>query len=262
MSTESANESAPGWNAARYLRFAAARQRPAVELLARVPERPFASILDLGCGPGNVTQLLAERWPTAAITGVDASPDMLAAARRTVPAARFVAADLNAWAPDDRHELIFSNAALHWLPDHPALFARLVSWLVPGGVLAVQMPDNFAAPSHQSIRELAAEPPYAEILGEARMGATLTPAAYHALLTAAGAQVDLWTVEYYQALSGDAPVLDWLRGTTLVPFLDRLGERREAFLAELALRLDAAYPRAVDGTVLFPFRRLFLVARC
>ena len=249
------------WEPDRYLQFADERLRPAQDLLARVPLAAPARVADLGCGPGNVTALLAQRWPRAELIGIDASTAMLDRARRALPEARFEQADIRHWTPAEAPDLIFSNAALHWLDDHPALFPRLLSLLAPGGVLAVQMPGNFDAPSHRLIRELAASPAWADRLAGARMGAVLEMPDYHRFLAPHCARLNLWETIYWQPLSGPAPVLDWLRGTTLLPYLAALSTAEQArLLAELAPRLAEAYPPDASGTTLFPFRRIFLVA--
>ena len=249
------------WEPDRYLQFADERLRPAQDLLARVPLAAPARVADLGCGPGNVTALLAQRWPRAELIGIDASAAMLDRARRALPEARFEQADIRHWTPAEAPDLIFSNAALHWLDDHPALFPRLLSLLAPGGVLAVQMPGNFDAPSHRLIRELAASPAWADRLAGARMGAVLGMPDYHRFLAPHCARLNLWETIYWQPLSGPAPVLDWLRGTTLLPYLAALSTDDQArLLAELAPRLAEAYPPDASGTTLFPFRRIFLVA--
>ena len=249
------------WEPDRYLQFADERLRPAQDLLARVPLAAPARVADLGCGPGNVTALLAQRWPRAELIGIDASAAMLDRARRALPEARFEQADIRHWTPAEAPDLIFSNAALHWLDDHPALFPRLLSLLAPGGVLAVQMPGNFDAPSHRLIRELAASPAWADRLAGARMGAVLDMPDYHRFLAPHCARLSLWETIYWQPLSGPAPVLDWLRGTTLLPYLAALSTDDQAcLLAELAPRLAEAYPPDASGTTLFPFRRIFLVA--
>jgi trans-aconitate 2-methyltransferase len=249
------------WDVTSYLDFGDQRLRPAVDLIARIPLREPATVLDLGCGPGGVTRLLRERWPQAEISGIDSSAAMLEKARELLPDVRWIDADLAEFAPAAGCDLVFSNAALHWLPQHDRLFARICSWLRPGGVLAVQMPDNFAAPSHRLIRELAARAEFAACLDGVRMGAVESPARYAEILGRAGGQVDLWCSEYLHLLQGERPVLDWLRGTTLVPYLDRLGPAAGRFLDALGPELIRAYPRGPDGATLFPFRRLFLVAR-
>ena len=249
------------WEPERYLQFADERLRPAQDLLARIPLPAPARVVDLGCGPGNVTKLIAGRWPQAQITGVDSSEAMLERARLALLEARFELADIGQWTPADAPDLIFSNAALHWLPEHPALFPRLLGQLAPGGVLAVQMPGNFDAPSHRLIRDLAATPAWAEALAGARMGAVLGMPDYYRILAPHCRRLSLWESIYWQSLSGPAPVLDWLRGTTLLPYLALLtAEAQAQFLAELAPQLAEAYPSNAAGTTLFPFRRIFLVA--
>ncbi|MBL8454051.1 MAG: trans-aconitate 2-methyltransferase, partial [Zoogloea sp.] len=166
------------------------------------------------------------------------------------------------WEPEETLDLLFSNAALHWVGDHESLFPRLVDALFPGGVLAVQMPGNFEAPSHRLIRELAAAPEWAERIGPARMGAVLGMADYHRLLSPLCTRLSLWETTYWQGMNGPSPVLDWLRGTTLVPYLAPLDEQGQAdLLAQLGERLAVAYPPDTHGTTLFPFRRIFIVAQ-
>lgn len=250
------------WNPDRYLQFSDERLRPALDLLARIPAISPARIADLGCGAGNVTRLLAQRWPDARLTGVDSAPAMLERAREALPSTHFESADIAHWTPSGGPvDLLFSNAALHWLDDHPTLLPRLLGQLTAGGVLAVQMPGNFDAPSHRLIRDLAASPAWAARIGTARMGAVLGMADYHHLLAPHCHQLTLWETTYWQPLSGDRPVLDWLRGTTLLPYLAPLDAAgQDDFIAQLAPRLATAYPADANGLTLFPFRRIFLLA--
>ena len=257
------------WQPAQYLQFAGERVRPALDLLARVPlDRP-RTIVDLGCGAGNVTKILGERWPDARITGVDSSPEMLAAARAAAPAdSRYtlVAADLAQWQPDAPVDLVYSNAALHWLPDHAALFARVSAMVAGGGVLAVQMPDNFRTPSHTSIAALARSERWRAKLGSLVREAPVAGAAdYFGWLSPLMAGVDIWLTEYLHVLpprkDGEHPVAAWTKGTWLVPFLAALDDAERAeFLREYTRELAVAYPVRNDGSTLFPFRRLFIVA--
>jgi trans-aconitate 2-methyltransferase len=257
------------WNPAQYLEFADARLRPALDLLARIRlERP-QTIVDLGCGTGNVTRLLAGRWPQARVVGIDSSPAMLEEARAATPDAprcTFVAADLAQWQPDAPVDLVYSNAALHWLPDHAAVFARVAAMVAPQGVLAVQMPDNFRAPSHTLIRAIARSDRWRGRLGGiVREPPVAAPVDYFAWLAAWMATIDIWRTEYLQVLErrkdGEHPVAAWTKGTWLVPFLEALGEPdRAGFLREYMDRLAADYPPRDDGRTLFPFRRLFIVA--
>ena len=250
------------WNPAQYLRFADARLRPALDLLARFGDLEPRRIVDLGCGTGNVTRLLAERWPAAAIVGIDRDAAMLARAGSIPSAIDWQRADIAGWRAGVDPDLLFSNAVLHWLPDHDRLLPELVGQLSPDGVLAVQMPANFAEPDHRILRQLAGEPPWRDALGAVRMGSILPPADYQQLLLPLCRQLDLWETTYWHVLSGEDPIVEWMKGTTLLPFLERLdGSNAERFLAAYREQLAAVHPRSPDGTTLFPFKRLFFVAR-
>jgi trans-aconitate 2-methyltransferase len=250
------------WHPDRYLAFGDERTRPAVDLLARVPLAEPTRIADLGCGPGNSTRLLCERWPEADVLGIDNSAAMLAKAEGSGIRARWLQADIAAWTPDPPFDLLFSNAALHWLPDHASLLPRLLGHLRPGGVLAVQMPRNFAAPSHTLLREVAKVGPWAESLARHLADEPVAaPEWYHDLLAPLAAAADIWQTEYLHVLDGDDPVLNWVRGTALRPVITALSaEEQVRFEAAYAQRLRTAYPRRPDGRTLFPFRRLFIVA--
>ncbi len=251
------------WDPERYLGFEAERLRPALDLLARIPLESPASVYDLGCGTGNVTGLLAGRWGRARVTGVDSSSEMLATARSGQSGEiEWVEADLTLWTPPPNSDLIFSNAALHWLDRHDELFPRLFGRLKPGGVLAVGMPANFSSPSHALMGETALSGPWRERLEPLlRPGAVAEPEGYAGILTPLASGLDIWRTEYHHFLEGEDPVLDWLRGTALRPLLNALkdGERDE-FLSLLSAGLRNAYPRRDDGVTVFPFRRLFIVA--
>jgi trans-aconitate 2-methyltransferase len=251
------------WDPQRYLSFGDQRTRSALDLLARVPSTNAARIADLGCGPGNSTALLVERWPEAAIVGVDNSPAMLAQARASGVRATWLEADIAAWTPDRPLDLIYSNAALHWLDDHALLLPRLMGELRAAGVLAVQMPRNLAAPSHALLRETAASGRWADRLaGTLDRQAVATPAWYYDLLAPLAQGLDIWETEYLHVLEGDDPVLRWTRGTALRPLMQALdAEQFAAFEAAYGARLRAAYPRRADGRTPFPFRRLFIVAQ-
>lgn len=251
------------WNPALYARFADERARPIVDLLARVPLDAPKTVVDLGCGAGASTAPLLDRFPQASVLGLDTSSAMLAKARDAVPGARFVEADAATWEPDAPVDLIFSNAALQWLPDHAALLPRLMSRLAPGGVLAVQMPDNLDEPSHASMRKIAAEPPFAEILREAaaaRAPLLSFEATYDALAPLAET-IEIWRTTYVHPLAGPGKIVEMLSSTGLRPFLDPLDEpARETFLARHLAALTVAYPPTRDGRVLFRFPRRFFVA--
>lgn len=250
------------WNPEAYGRFADLRLRPALDLLARVGSLPEGAIVDLGCGSGSVGAALAHRFPGQPIEGVDASPAMLAKARPSGHYSTLTQADISAWTPHAPPVLIFSNAALHWLPDHEALVARLAALLARGGVLAVQMPRQFGAPSHRFLRDFAAEmfPDRFNLSGwAAPVG---TPVEYQRMLTPLG-RAQVWETDYVQRLDpveDGHPVRRFTEATAMRPFLDRLsaGEAR-MFVARYEAALAVAYPVEADGSVLFPFRRLFFV---
>jgi trans-aconitate 2-methyltransferase len=229
-----------------------------------VPLAAPARIADLGCGPGNVTAILRTRWPGASVTGVDASSPMLERARAAAPDIDWQLADLGRWAPGEPVDLLFSNAALHWLDDHASLFPRLVSLVAPGGALAVQMPRNFSEPSHTSIYETAREGPWRTRLEPLiRPEPTRSPEYYWDLLASRVRSLDVWETVYQQALDGDNPVADFVRGSWLGPFLEALAPgERAVFEQSYRDRVRRAYPRRADGRTLFPFRRLFIVASC
>ncbi len=250
------------WDPGQYLAFADLRLRPALDLLARVPVESPATVVDLGCGPGNVTRILKQRWPDAAITGIDGSPEMLAAARKEDPAIDWREADIAAWRPEAPVDVLYSNAALHWLDGHDALFPRLLEMVARGGALAVQMPRNPDAPFQALMTEVAQDGPWWDILAPLlRPDPVAGPGFYYDLLRRHAAHVELWETTYSQVLSGDNPVLDWVKGSRLRPLLAALEEpERSEFEAAYAARLPAAYPKLADGDTLLPFRRLFLVA--
>jgi trans-aconitate 2-methyltransferase len=253
----------PTWDPNQYLKFSDHRVRPALDLIAQIPLEAPRAIYDLGCGPGNITRLLAERWPGAMVTGVDSSPDMLAKARREAPGVAFQLADLAHWSPPAPADLLFSNATLHWLDDHAALLPRLIAQLARGGVLAVQIPRNHQSPSHTLIDVAAADGPWRTRLAQVRAvyGSVLAPDEYYRILAPIVRRVDIWESDYLHPLEGDNPVVEWIKGTALRPYLDALEEpERGGFLAAYAKRIRAAYPMQPDGRTLLPFRRLFFVA--
>lgn len=250
------------WDAAQYLKFAQPRLRPALELLARVDLPAPGVVYDLGCGTGALTKIMAERWPGAAVVGIDDSADMLERATGETRNLRWLRHDIATWQPEAAPDLIYSNAALHWLPDHARLIPALVSFLAPGGVLAVQMPRNFSEPSHQAIAHSVREGPWRSRL-EPMLSETpvAEPMWYLELLGPLCGEIDLWQSQYFQILRGVDPVKEWTKGTWLRPFLQALAPgEREAFEQTYARRVAAAYPRRADGTTVLPFQRLFFVA--
>jgi trans-aconitate 2-methyltransferase len=250
------------WDPDAYMTFGNERTRPAIELLGRVPLRAPIRIIDLGCGPGNSTALLAARWPDANIDGLESSPEMLAKARASNVRATWIEGDVESWSPATLYDVVFSNAALHWIGDHHALLPRLMSHAADGGVLAFQVPRNFDAASHVLMREAANDGPWAAKLANARQVNVLSPDAYFDILTPLARSLDIWEATYLHVLEGEDPVLTWVSGTGLRPFLLPLdSEEQERFVAQYRARLREAYPRRTDGKTLFPFRRLFVVAQ-
>ena len=252
------------WNPALYRRYEDERTRPAQELLARVPLDRAANVADLGCRPGNSTELLALRFPSARVVGIDNSEAMLASARQRLPQAQFSHGDIADWAPDVAPDLIYANAALQWVPGHERLIPRLFALLAPGGVLAIQMPDNRHEPTHRLVREVAAEAPWAQAIGDAdRLRTDLLPiGGYYDLLVPHAARVDVWHTVYQHPMASAAAIVEWVRATGLKPFVNRLPAAQHAgYLAEYERRVDAAYPPHADGRRLLAFPRMFIVAQ-
>jgi trans-aconitate 2-methyltransferase len=251
------------WSAAQYTKFESERSRPVRDLLAHVTNR-VASAADIGCGPGNSTELLIARYPGAAVTGLDSSPDMIAAARKRLPKVRFEIGDIAAWRGGEKPlDLILANAVLQWLPDHASLLPVLIAMLARGGSLAVQVPDNLAEATHRLMRDIAADAAFAGKLA-ASAGARAVrhiPDWYYRVLRANGATADIWQTTYYHVLNGADAVVEWFKGSGLRPFLEPLSDTERAlFLARYRAGIAAAYPAQADGTVLLPFPRLFFIA--
>jgi trans-aconitate 2-methyltransferase len=248
------------WDPAQYLKFTDQRLRPALDLMARVPLPAPATVFDLGCGPGNVTKLLKARWPDAAVSGVDSSAEMLAKAK-AVPGIAWQQSDLGTWRAPASADVVYSNAAFHWLDDHATLFPHLLRQVAPGGFLAIQMPRQHLNPTHQILFELARKPAW-QLEAAIRENPVHDPQAYYDLLVPEAASLDIWEVEYLHVLEGDAAVLNWVLGSIARPVVERLpAERRDTFLKEYGARLEKAYPRRADGKTLLPFLRIFVVAQ-
>jgi len=251
------------WDPELLLRFDAERVGVVHDLLSRVVGDP-RRIVDLGCGPGTSTRMLADRFPKARITGVDLSVSMLAVAAKRAPSAAFVCADINSWRPEAPFDLIFADSVLQWLGDHERLFANLMHWLAPGGVLAVQMPDNRQEPSHALMRLIAADGPWANrLVPIAKTRAVIAAYGdYYRWLRPVSDSLDIWQTAYIHPLDGVEAIVDWFRGSALRPFLAPLTPpEREAFLARYRRDLSEAYHVEADGKVLFIYPRLFLLAR-
>jgi trans-aconitate 2-methyltransferase len=250
-----------GWDPLRYLSFSDERGRPFVELVGRIDADAPTTVVDLGSGPGHLTGLLAERWPHAHVIGIDSSPTMVDFAARNTPNIEFVLADLHTWQPAEPVDVLISKATLQWVPDHLALLDRLARSISAGGWLAFQVPGNFAEPSHTIRADLAKQDPYAEHLRHAAQPHAHDAATYLRRLTELGCSVDAWETTYFHTLRGPNPVFEWIASTSARPALDALPEDLRAwFAAELKERLKVAYPQ-VNGMVVLPFRRTFVVAR-
>lgn len=261
----------PHWDADQYLQFSEERTRPCRELAARVAVESPRQVIDLGCGPGNSTLVLAERWPGALLTGVDSSAEMIEAARRGWPATRtpapnWTVGDISHWkaGADGPCDVVFSNAALQWVPDHAALYPHLLAQVAPGGALAVQVPYNLDAPPHRIAREIAASPTWRDRFPPegVREWHVHDVAYYYDLLALHATRIDLWETEYVQVMPATEAIVEWYKGTGLRPFLQALSsaDDRDRYLAAYLEALRADYPPRIDGRVLFPFRRLFLIA--
>jgi trans-aconitate 2-methyltransferase len=257
----------PSWDSSQYLRFVNERTQPAIDLAARVTLPNPARAIDLGCGPGNSTAVIARRWPLAKLTGADNSAAMLDTARRDFPAAAWIEADITAWAGDTTHresfDLIFSNAALQWVPNHATLLPQLFAAVRPGGALAIQIPHSLDAPHQRCIRELAASSTWrTRFLRPPVSWHVESPGFYYDTLAPLAARLDLWLTDYVHVLDGPEAIVEWHRGTGLRPFLDQLPDEaaRADFLHEYLIALTPFYPRQIDGRLLMPFRRMFVIA--
>ncbi|TDN56516.1 trans-aconitate 2-methyltransferase [Scandinavium goeteborgense] len=246
------------WNPSLYLQFASERTRPAAELLARIAKPSAKHIADLGCGPGNSTELLRGAWPDAVITGVDNSPAMLDKAQKALPDCQFVNADIGAWQPEQPLDVLYANASLQWVSGHPTLFPHLASLLAKDGVLAVQMPDNWQEPSHALMRQVAAE------LGHPAHGRIPLESVqrYYDLLSGSGCEVDVWRTTYFHPMASHQAIVEWLSATGLRPFLQDLDSvSQKAFLSRYLQLLEQHYPRQQNDQILLAFPRLFIIAR-
>ncbi|AJY47475.1 trans-aconitate 2-methyltransferase [Martelella endophytica] len=251
------------WSATQYLKFEDERSRPARDLINALPDISPGTVIDLGCGPGNSTELLAERFPNARISGNDVDDDMLAKARARMPGTRFDKVDLEEWLPESPPDLMFSNAVFQWVPDHLSVLARLMGALAADGVLAVQMPDNLAEPSHLAMEETARDPAFTAHFsgGSVRRSPLPAPKTYYDRLKPFAARLDLFHITYHHPLADAAAIVEWVKGTGLRPYLARIPAEAEGdFLAAYTERIAKSYPAMEDGRVLLKFPRLFLVA--
>jgi trans-aconitate 2-methyltransferase len=241
------------WDASQYLKFEDDRNRAARDLLTQVPLQRVRLAIDLGCGPGNSTEILVARYPEARIIGLDSSQDMLNQARQRLPACEFIEGDVTNWKPSAPPDLFFANATFQWVPDHPGVMKRLVEDLPEGGVLAAQMPDNTREPSHLLMRKIAGDEGAREDLPP--------PEVYYDVLKPLCRRVDIWHTIYNHSLAGPAAIVEWFRGSALRPFLKPLdGAAQKEFLVAYTREIAAHYQTRPDGQVLLRFPRLFVVA--
>ena len=250
------------WSARQYLRFEDERTRPSRDLLAQVPLEHARSVIDLGCGPGNSTELLVERYPQAEVCGLDSSPEMLRQARARLPQCTFTEADLVTWTPARPADLLFGNAVFQWVPDHTSVLRRLVETLPAGGVLAVQMPDNTSEPALVLMQEVAGKGPWAgnAAVAEAARGDLPRPESYYDLLKPLCTRLDIWHTIYNHVMDGPQGVVEWFKGSALRPFLAALDSAmRDDFLAAYLAEVTKHYGSRFDGQVLLRFPRLFIV---
>ena len=251
------------WSAKQYSAFENERTRPVRDLVAAIAQREVRLAVDLGCGPGNSTEVLHHRFPEAVISGLDSSADMVAAARKRLPALDFAVADIAAWnaPPAGKVDVILANASLQWLPDHATLYPHLAAQLAPGGCLAIQTPDNLDEPAHRLAREVAADGPWSATIGAIRHNPRHGASDYYSILQPHCKHVDVWRTTYYHPLAGASAVVEWFKGSALQPYLAPLDDAQQAaFLQRYQEAIAKAYPALADGTVLLPFPRLFIVA--
>jgi trans-aconitate 2-methyltransferase len=251
------------WNADLYLQFASERTQPSLDLIGRIKVADPARIIDLGCGPGNSTAILRQRWSEANLIGLDSSAEMIAAASKVHPTEQWIQADIANWVADMPFDLVFSNATLQWLPDHRRLFLHLFAQVASGGALAVQLPAHEQSPLRQVVDEVADDPLWCDRMSAARQALTReSPSFYYDVLGAIATHIDLWETEYYHQMENPQAILNWFRATGLRPFLAALEteEEKQRFEQLVLEGYTQVYPPQKDGRILFPFRRLFMVA--
>ena len=251
------------WNTGLYLQFCNERTQPAIDLIARMNIADPKNMIDLGCGPGNSTEMLKLRWPSATVAGLDSSPEMIASAKQRYPEQKWLLGDLATWCDGAFYDVVFSNAALHWIPDHAGLVPRLMSQVAPGGALAFQIPTSSKSALQPIILNAANEPEWrGQMAGADTVMTSESPAFYYDVLAGRASSVDIWETEYCHVMPDHAAILNWISSTRLRPFLDRLDSpaQQTRFTALITEGLHATYPVQRNGKVLFPFRRLFVIA--
>jgi trans-aconitate 2-methyltransferase len=250
------------WEPQTYLRYSEIRFRAGLDLIARIPKADYATVYDLGCGTGHLTRILADTFPSSRVIGVDSSPEMLSEARREFPAMSWQEADIKSWRPPAPPDVIFSNAAFQWVAAHEELFPYLLQMLRPGGILAIQMPRHFESPSHLELKDLVIQSEWRAKLEPLLLAPVPSPETYWRWLSPLARNLDLWETIYLQVLDGADPVVNFMRGTALRPFLTALSAVDGArFVEAFAKRMAVAYPPQANGQTLFPFRRIFMVAQ-
>jgi trans-aconitate 2-methyltransferase len=250
------------WEPQTYLRYADIRFRAGLDLIARIPKLEYSTIYDLGSGTGHLTRILADTFTNSKVVGIDSSPEMLAEARREFPTLEWQHAEITSWSPPAPPDLIYANAALQWVPDHEDLLPSLLTKLRPGGVLAMQVPRHFESPSHLGLRDLVSQSEWRAKLELLLLTPIPAPDTYWRWLSPHARNLDIWETIYLQVLDGKDPVVNFMRGTALRPFVSALPEPEAAnFIDAFASRMAAAYPPQPNGQTLFPFRRLFLIAQ-
>lgn len=254
---------AADWNAKSYMQFGDERTQPAIDLAAKILIAKPHKIMDIGCGPGNSTQVLRQRWPAATVSGLDSSPEMINAARRGYPGQEWILADAATWQPSAACDIIFSNAAFQWIPQHDLLLNRLFGHVASGGALAFQIPSHIYSLLHQFIIEIANENEWAHLMQGAKTVFTMeSPSFYYDALVGNAVKLDIWETEYFHVMENTQAIISWIASTGLRPFLNALEteNQRQRFIKMLRERVDKTYTSQSDGKVLFPFRRLFVVA--
>jgi trans-aconitate 2-methyltransferase len=251
------------WNPHSYLRFDEERTRPAIDLASRIKTDSPETVVDLGCGPGNSTLVLRERWPLARVIGLDSSPEMIASAREAYPLQEWILGALESWSAGSPVDVVFSNAALQWVPGHVGLVQNLLAQVSQGGALAFQIPSADYSEVRTFIHDIAGDEAWAARMDGALSALTMEPPEVYYDALATGAQsVDIWETEYCHVMESPAAIVDWISSTGLRPFLAALDSdaEKQRFVALLTERVEAAFPRRVDGRVLFPFKRTFVIA--